>query len=147
MGYECPVCDVAQRDAEHLANHLAFSAMLHGDEHESFLDEHVPEWAQTGPTELAPVVAELATETDTEDVFEDTADHADHDHGSSPFDGRQVGGRQHPQSAAGGEHSDEVRAVLQEARELTEQMLADAGEETETRADTDAGDAGDDDGA
>ncbi|PSP70281.1 hypothetical protein BRC79_02495 [Halobacteriales archaeon QH_8_67_27] len=53
MGYACPVCDDPQADAEHLANHLAFTAMLRGDGHEAWLDDHVDDWADLAPEELA----------------------------------------------------------------------------------------------
>ena len=58
MGYACPVCSVPHADAEHLANHLAFTAMLHGDDHEAWLDEHVPGWGSSNPAELGPTIAE-----------------------------------------------------------------------------------------
>ena len=38
MGYACPVCEDPQSDATHLANHLAFTAMLRGGEHGEWLD-------------------------------------------------------------------------------------------------------------
>ncbi|RDI73106.1 DUF5810 domain-containing protein [Halopelagius longus] len=130
MGYACPVCDTPQRDAEHLANHVAFTAMLHGDEHETWLDDHVPEWSSTNADELGPVVAEYAEETEYEEVFEDTVhDHGGHgrtghDHGS-PFEGGAENPGFNASAAAGmgGETlDDEARAVLQEAREMTERM-------------------------
>ncbi|MFC6824050.1 DUF5810 domain-containing protein [Halopelagius fulvigenes] len=134
MGYACPVCDTPQRDAEHLANHVAFTAMLHGDEHETWLDEHVPEWSSTNADELGPVVAEYAEETEYEEVFEDTV----HDHGGrgrtggdhgSPFEGgaeTNPGFNAAAAAGMGGETlDDEARAVLEEAKELTEQMRAE----------------------
>ncbi|MFC7172941.1 DUF5810 domain-containing protein [Haloplanus litoreus] len=72
MGYACPVCETPQRDAEHLANHLAFTAMLHGDAHERWLDERVPEWADLGADDLAPAVADHADETGYDEVFEES---------------------------------------------------------------------------
>jgi hypothetical protein len=74
MGYACPVCEEPQQDAEHLANHLAFQAMTHADDHESWLDEHAPDWAIGGPADLAPRVADLAREVAYEVVFDDTTD-------------------------------------------------------------------------
>jgi len=121
MGYACPVCETPQRDGEHLANHLAFTAMLHGDAHETWLDEHVPDWSEAGAADLAPVVVDYADEVAYEEVFEDTVegrttDHA-HDHSSvaSPFD-------------AGDLDADAQRA-LTEAREMTRAMLADEGDD------------------
>jgi hypothetical protein len=73
MGYECPVCATPQADARHLANHMAFTAVLGDDEHEAWLDEHAPGWAEAGEAELAPRVAEHAPEGEFAQVFEDTA--------------------------------------------------------------------------
>ena len=73
MGYACPVCSDPQADAGHLANHLAFTAMLGDDDHEAWLDEHVPAWAETGEAELADAVADLVDETEFPQLFEDTA--------------------------------------------------------------------------
>ncbi|RLM56445.1 hypothetical protein DVK02_08005 [Halobellus sp. Atlit-31R] len=139
MGFACPVCEIPQQDATHLANHLAFTAMVHADDHEAWLDEHVPEWAEHGEAELAPKVAELASETDYEQVFEDTA-HAHghgghgHQHGQQPDHASGVD----PEAAAAagrGALDDEARAVLAEARELTAEMIdSDGEEETDTAA-------------
>ena len=82
MGYACPVCDTPQRDGEHLANHLAFTAMLREDGHREWLDDAVPEWEGHGPAELADRVVGHADDAAFEAVFEDTADHGhgrDHD--------------------------------------------------------------------
>ena len=73
MGYECPVCATPQADARHLANHVAFTAVLGDAEHEAWLDEHAPGWAEAGEAELAPRVAEHAPEGEFPQVFEDTA--------------------------------------------------------------------------
>jgi len=123
-GYACPVCETPQRDAEHLANHLAFTAMLHGDAHEAWLDEHAPGWGEEGAAELAPVVAERADEATYEEVFEDTVargEGADHDHDPAPAP--------EPRSAAFGADAsdldDEARLALAEAREMTRAMLED----------------------
>jgi hypothetical protein len=39
MGYACPVCETPQQDAAHLADHLAFTAIVHTDDHESWLED------------------------------------------------------------------------------------------------------------
>jgi hypothetical protein len=159
MGYACPVCATPQRDGEHLANHLAFTAMTHGDDHETWLDDNVPEWSSAGPDELAPRVTELAEETPYETVFEDTVhDHApgshDHGHDQSGLFGDDAGtpGRVDVADAAGGGELDaDARAVFEEAQALTRQMLESDDEEgdadTGSRADdadTDGGGDGDD---
>jgi hypothetical protein len=152
MGYECPVCSTPQADARHLANHMAIVAMMGREDHAAWLDEHTPGWADAGEAELAPRVAEHATEKEFPQVFEDTVggleEGADPDdpleeRGGALFDdtegiphGHDHGGdhpHQHtPQEAhlAGegvdAEHLDEeTRAVLEEAREMTRTMLAD----------------------
>lgn len=146
MGYACPVCETPQRDAEHLANHVAFTAMLHGDEHETWLDERVPEWSSTNAEELGSAVVEYAEETEYEEVFEDTVhghggqSHGGHGHGGSPFeDAPETNPGFNAATAAGmgGETmDDEARAVLEEAKELTEQMRAE-------RVESEDGDEGD----
>jgi hypothetical protein len=133
MGYACPVCEVPQQDGEHLANHLAFTAMLHDDEHADWLDESVPGWRDGGPADLAPRVADLAEESDYDAVFEDTTGRHAHDHAHGHGHGHEQGGAPHgvdPAAAArrgarGGEMDDETAAVLAEARELTREMLPD----------------------
>jgi len=121
MGYACPVCETPQRDAEHLANHLAFTAMLHGDAHEAWLDEHAPGWEAEGVAELAPVVVEYADETEYDEVFEDTVPEDDgHEHAHRPtgaaFDA--------------GDADADTQRVLAEARELTRAMLEDEDGDT-----------------
>jgi hypothetical protein len=58
MGYACPVCETPQADATHLANHLAFTALIRGGEHETWLDERCPGWEAAGEAALADRVAE-----------------------------------------------------------------------------------------
>ena len=114
MGYACPVCSALQMDAEHLANHLAFSALIHEDEHEHWLNEHTPDWSAHGPEELTPAVAELADEVELPDDFEEGPDPSavtDELSRSPPGAG--------PVEPATG-LDDEVNSILAEARELTE---------------------------
>jgi hypothetical protein len=88
MGYACPVCEDPQADAGHLANHLAFTAMLHEGAHADWLDAHVTDWAEYDEAALAEAVVDHATETEYPQVFEDTTgeapagDHADNPHAS-----------------------------------------------------------------
>ena len=135
MGYACPVCETPQRDGEHLANHLAFTAMLHGDEHEAWLDERAPGWGEERPAELAERVTPHATETEYDEVFEDTVG-SEHDHAAG------AGGFE---SMAGSVADDAVESVLREAEELTEEMYGlddESGEGTEAGSADDSGDAG-----
>ncbi|EMA69809.1 DUF5810 domain-containing protein [Halorubrum distributum] len=132
MGYACPICDTPQRDGEHLAHHLAFTAMLHGGDHADWLDERVDDWSEREPAELAAEVTPHAADAEYEEVFEDTVprgrpdvgmgsggdadspghDHAhDHDHSdSSPG-----AGVPDPESV----DDPEVAEALREAREMT----------------------------
>lgn len=120
MGYACPVCEQPQADGEHLANHLAFAAMLHGDAHEAWLDERVPGWADREPAELASEVVEHAEETDHEAVFDDeTGDRPDVDVGHTP-------GHTHRHGRTGslGELDPEVRRIVEDAVEMTRERLS-----------------------
>ena len=152
MGFACPVCEIPHQDATHLANHLAFTAMTHGDDHEAWLDDHVPEWSEYGEADLASEVEDLAPEAEYDQLFEDTVggrggsgghhQHG-HDHGSARG-GAPAGVDPEAAAVAGqGELDDAARAVLEEARGLTAEMLdgdGTAGEREE--ADTDRDEAG-----
>lgn len=112
MGYACPVCEIPQQDETHLANHLAFAAMLGREGHEEWLDEHVPDWEEMGPEELGERAAAFAPEKEFETVFEDTT-------------GGRGGGRfedavppQRGRQAMGGEAS----GILAEAEAMTREM-------------------------
>ncbi|GCF14174.1 hypothetical protein Harman_21090 [Haloarcula mannanilytica] len=151
MGYACPVCEDPQADDVHLANHLAFTAMTGGDDHEAWLDEHVPDWGQLGEDELSTEVVEYAEETEFPQVFEDTVDrsgdghshehdHAGHGHGQSDL---PQGADRHRGSNALSDHDSEV---LAEARDLTREMLRE-GDDSDTEdggSDAAAEDATDD---
>jgi len=109
MGYACPVCETPQADGEHLANHLAFTALLHGGRHEAWLTEHVPDWTDRDPDGLAAAVVGHAEEVDHETVFEDTV-------GGRP----DVGiGQGHRGQGAPRELDPESRRILEEAMEMT----------------------------
>lgn len=119
MAYVCPVCDAVEADAEHLANHLAVTASLHGGDHAAWLEEHAPDWPDQSPSELGPTVVEHARERDLDGG--PTA----HDHGRETKPAVQ-----HPRAGQGaGRRLDaETKRVLQEARELTERSLDDPEE-------------------
>lgn len=119
MGYACPVCEDPQADASHLANHLAFTAMTGGDEHEAWLDESIGDWGQLGEAELGELVADHAEEREFPQVFEESGleDH------SMPAG---------TDSQRNRDLSEADAAVLEEARELTREMLdGDAEDEPE----------------
>ncbi|QAU13611.1 hypothetical protein EKH57_13295 [Halorubrum sp. BOL3-1] len=96
MGYACPVCDTPQRDGEHLAHHLAFTAMLHGGDHEDWLDDRVPDWSEREPAGLAAEVTPHAADAEYNEVFEDTVPRGRPDvgmgSGANPDDAGHGGG-------------------------------------------------------
>ncbi|UVE50830.1 hypothetical protein KU306_02770 [Haloferax larsenii] len=173
MGYACPVCDAPQRDETHLANHLALQAIVHGDDHETWLDEHEPSWESMNPDTLGPLVADEAEEREFDEVFEDTVDrsgsrpspfddhghehmaghdHAhDHDHTHSHDRGRQQFG-----GGGGGPNlTGDAARIFEEAKAMTEQMrtgeddgdgaaASDGDDATASTGDDAAGSAGDD---
>jgi hypothetical protein len=157
MAYRCPVCDVLQPDGEHLANHLAITAMLDREDHADWLAEHAPEYGDLGPAELAETVTPHAETVDTEDqaaTLEESA-HLDgamtagRDGESTrqePFEhavGRQTGQGRTGFCSQGSDFDAETRAVLEEARELTATMVddEDAGVEGYESVTADAADS------
>ncbi|MFB6114279.1 MAG: DUF5810 domain-containing protein [Halodesulfurarchaeum sp.] len=114
MGYACPICDEPQVDEEHLANHVAFTAILRGEEHEEWLSEHVPDWGERSPETLAPLVAERADEVDL-DIPEEVIEQS-----SPAVPDRGVQGNDF------GDLSQSDREILEEARDLTRRMAADS---------------------
>ncbi|MEF8851197.1 MAG: DUF5810 domain-containing protein [Haloarculaceae archaeon] len=142
MGYACPVCGDPQADGEHLANHLAFTALLGDADHEDWLDDHAPDWGETDPAELADRVTDHADEREFPQVFEDTTgDSHAHDHdeggraGGVPEDAAP-GGVAHPTELFDDDGERTPSDVLAEARELTERRRTNAGD----AASTDGGD-------
>jgi len=132
MGYCCPVCDVPQADGEHLANHLAITAMTHGEDHEDWLDEHAPGWADSGPEELAAIVVEHAEETEHETIFEDTTDRGPNGQRFEDALGQQLD----RQGGGRGTLPPETDRIVEQARELTTEMQRTAAD----RSDDDSAD-------
>lgn len=141
MGFACPVCEDPQADAGHLANHLAFAAILGDDAHGAWLDEHAPGWGEMDETELADVLGAAVEETEFPQVFEDTVGGLSESAESSAersgalFDDGHPGAGQgrdgHPPwgdvpDVAGvdpaGPTDEETAAILAEAREMTREM-------------------------
>jgi len=155
MGYACPVCSVPQADEEHLANHLAFTALLGDADHEAWLDDHAPEWESLDPPALADRVVDSVPETEFPEVFEDTVPDEqrghDHTHGRADDHGRgragedaSAPGHDGPVRADRDALDGEARAILDRARELTERRLEDERRpedgESDERADETRGD-------
>jgi hypothetical protein len=160
MGYACPVCSDPQADAGHLANHLAFTAMLGDGDHEAWLDDHVPGWGEMGEADLADELAGDLEATEFPQLFEDTAGGLESNQGEPPEERSGAlfednGGTHHDHAHGGGhDHShpsrepiegidggptdEETAEILEEAQELTRRMLdeteatdAEDGESTE----------------
>jgi hypothetical protein len=144
MGYACPVCSDPQADAGHLANHLAFTAILGDADHETWLDEHVPEWNEMGEAELAAVVTDHVEETEFPQVFEDTVGSPEDP--DDPLEERsgalfEESGHGHAHDHDHGDHAPgvdtsgpvdaETEAILEEAREMTREMLRDGDDADE----------------
>jgi len=121
MGYRCPVCDEPQLDGEHLANHLAFTAMIRSEEHAAWLDDRVDDWRELRPAELAEQVTPLAPE---EDLPEETEAPDTHDHGPARERGRGAYSerRREARDREREELTDEAAEVMAEAREMTREI-------------------------
>jgi hypothetical protein len=122
MGYECPVCAIPQADAGHLANHLAITAIARGGEHETWLDDHVPEWGDLDEEALAAQVTDFAGEADFPQVFEDTT--GESTGGSRPSGGLDEAAMADLQAAA--DDDVDVDAIVERARELTDERREDS---------------------
>jgi len=121
MGYRCPVCGDPQADGIHLANHLAFTALVRGGDHEAWLDEHVPDWERRDEEALAGEVTGLAESAEYPQVFEDTTGQSDHDH-------------QHDHSPRGAENIPvDIGTVERQDPEAAEEIMAEAREMTRQR--------------
>ena len=147
MGYACPVCDTPQRDGEHLAHHLAFTAMLHGDAHEDWLTEHVPDWGDREPTKLAAAVTPHADDAEYDEVFADTVARGRPDVGMGSGPGPTDDGHDHGRSDRSGSRGGvpdpdalddpAVAEAIREARRLTREAAASDPTDTDS-SDTDA---------
>lgn len=133
MGYACPVCEDPQADGEHLANHLAFSALLGRADHEAWLDEHAPGWDEATPEELAERLTPHVPEVEFPEV---TGTPTDGGPAPGTFDGVDVRPPGQPRPRPG----PETRQVLEEARELTRQRRRPP-EDGDDPADGDGGEA------
>lgn len=140
MGYRCPVCDEPQLDGEHLANHLAFTAMIRSEEHAVWLDEHVANWKELRPAGLAEEVIPLAPEEDLPEELEAAATH-DHTPARERGRGAYSERRRETRDREREELTGEAAEVMAEAREMTREMHERAEESTEAaEATEDAGD-------
>ncbi|WP_229122164.1 DUF5810 domain-containing protein [Halapricum desulfuricans] len=122
MAYLCPVCAEPQADAEHLANHMAFTALIRGTDHEEWLDEHTPNWGEDDDEALAARLRDIDAVEETDHPIDevDTGDRGHANRQNPGIDRRAVGD--------GETLDDEARAILEDARELTRRMDESDGE-------------------
>lgn len=143
MELRCPVCEYPQADGRHLANHLAFTALVRGGSHEVWLDEHVPEWESLGENGLASALSEEIEDVEDRPAFDTTESHSHHQnehsqnqHGTAPSDQRRQADVDIPVAelpdALSGESDDDISEetaeVVERARELTRQRRRSADE-------------------
>ncbi len=112
MGFACPVCEEPQADGAHLANHLAFTALLHDDDHADWLAEVAPGWSDRTPEALADEIVDYAETIEVETVTaeETAAPHVHHRSNAGPRD-------------------PSVQRVVDEAIEMTRERLDEESEE------------------
>jgi hypothetical protein len=122
MGYRCPVCADPQPDGEHLANHLAFTAMLGDGDHEEWLDEQVPSWGEEDPASLGTILAEELEAVELEGGGDTSERHQGRPDVDAPPN-------RDPMEEPG---DPETRAIIEEAREMTREMYEDDGEPADT---------------
>lgn len=127
MGYACPVCEEPQADGEHLANHLAFSAMLGRADHADWLDEHAPDWGDDDPGSLADRVTPRAETIEVPDLEAMEGDLPE------PPRSRSRGGLEAAMARQGGQGREpldsETRRAIEEAREMTRNRREVEGEQ------------------
>jgi len=124
MGYLCPVCGEPFGGAVPLTDHLAVSAILHGEDHETWLVDAVDDWTSIPRTELADALADRAAETD-DDHEHPGEGHTGHDHrmghAKQPSPERPGDDRLGPEA----DRLDaDATAILREAQALTQAMQA-----------------------
>jgi hypothetical protein len=132
MGYECPVCGDPQADETHLANHLAFTAIARGGEHEAWLDERIPDWDQHDDESLAAEVTEYAAETEYPQVFDDTTDRTGREHRRHEHDNTSRGRSDLPPGAdalTDVSLDEDAQEALSRAREMTRKRRANTDED------------------
>jgi len=119
MSYLCPVCAAPFGGGEPLADHLAVSAILHGGNHEAWLDDTVADWDGLSRAALGERVVDHA---ETTDDHEHVGEHSHHDPepASGLPNGIDSGASAH--NAADSTLDADAQAIIEEARELTREM-------------------------
>ena len=134
MSYLCPVCAAPFGGGKPLADHLAVTAILHGGDHETWLNDTVADWASLSRADLGErVVDHAGTADDHEHIGEHS--HSDHEHSHSDHehshsDPEPASGLPNGIDAAGSRREAggntaveaDAQAIIDEARELTREM-------------------------
>lgn len=116
MGYECPVCETPQPDAEHLANHLAFTGMLGDEAHETWLDERVPDWAERDPAGLGDALTDHVEAVEIDEIGSGDEHSRRPDVSPAALDADETA-----LDSAAKEALEEARAMTQEMRQPSEE--------------------------
>jgi len=141
MGYLCPVCTEPFGDAAACANHLAVTAILHGEDHETWLAEAVDERADEADGAVEGATEGIAEDADWESIprsdlaalvadrAEETTDHdhpGEHSHTHPIGEGNEGAGQPAitDSKADTAQLDADAKAILDEARELTREMQA-----------------------
>ena len=127
MSYLCPVCAAPFGGGKPLADHLAVTAILHGGDHETWLNDTVADWASLSRADLGERVVDHAETADDHDHIGEHS-HSDHEHSHSdpePASGLPNGidAAVSRREAGGNTAVDaDAQAIIEEARELTREM-------------------------
>ncbi len=127
MSYLCPVCAAPFGGGKPLADHLAVTAILHGGDHETWLNDTVADWASLSRADLGERVVDHA---ETADDHEHIGEHSHSDHEHSHSDPEPASGLPNGIDAAGSRREAggntavdaDAQAIIDEARELTREM-------------------------
>ena len=127
MSYLCPVCAAPFGGGKPLADHLAVTAILHGGDHETWLNDTVTDWASLSRADLGERVVDHA---ETADDHEHIGEHSHSDHEHSHSDPEPASGLPNGIDAAGSRREAggntavdvDAQAIIDEARELTREM-------------------------
>ena len=120
MSYLCPVCAAPFGGREPLADHLAVTAILHGGDHEAWLDDTVADWDGLSRDSLGERVVDHAETTDDHEHVGDHG-HGDPEQASGLPNGIDANGAS-AHDAAGSTLDADAQAIIEEARELTREM-------------------------
>ena len=130
MSYLCPVCAAPFGGGEPLADHLAVTAILHGGDHEAWLDDTVTDWDGLSSAELGDRVVDHAETTDDHEHVGDHSHSGPSEHSHSdpePASGLPNGIDSGASTRNAGDSTldADAQAIIEEARELTQEMQGD----------------------